>query len=205
MHLSIQNKTRIAFALVAFLMVYTVWNGWKSRNDELRFKVRGDRALVYGTTDQFSLGTMREFIRDNPEVETLVLHRMSGTVDGATNLQIAREIRNARLNTHLVRNSYIASGAVDLFIAGTERTMDCGALIGVHSWSWSIGKNERLSPKEMGFDRSQRSHENFLREMGVDPALYVFTRDAAEPEDIYIMKEDEIERYGLLTDNRGCR
>ncbi|NNE56863.1 MAG: hypothetical protein HKN36_02040 [Hellea sp.] len=197
-----QNKTRIAFALVGVLIAFAVWQGWQKLCDDLRFKVRGDRALVYGTTDSLSLGTMRSFIRDNPQVETLVLHRMSGTKDSATNLRIAREIRDARLKTHLLPNSYIASGAVDLFIAGTERTMECGAMIGVHSWS--IGDKERFSPKDIGFDRSQPKHERFLREMGIDPAFYVFTREAAEPEDIYVMKMDEIERYGLLTNRKGC-
>jgi len=64
--LSPRNKTRIAFALIGVLLVFAVWQAWNSRGDRLRFKVRGDQALVYGKTDGFSQSTMRSFIKDHP-------------------------------------------------------------------------------------------------------------------------------------------
>jgi len=61
-----------------------------------------------------------------------------------------------------------------------------------------------ISPKTMGVDRRQKYHEKFLRDMGIDPSFYVFTREAAEPSQLHYMTEEEIERFGLLTED-GCR
>lgn len=173
----------------------------KPNEADMRFKVQGDVAYVLGGTDTNSITKMTNFIARHPEVKTLVLKYMPGTSDADMNLRMARRIRAAGLNTHLARDSYIASGAVDLFLAGVERTMDCGARIGVHSWSLG-GK---FSPRDLGGDRRQRYHESFLRDMGIDPAFYVFTREAAPPESIHVLTGDEIKRFDLLTEDSGCR
>ena len=118
-------------------------------------------------------------IRDSPYVDTLVFKKMPGTQDADSNLKLAYDIRRRGLNTHIESNSVIASGAVDLFLAGNKRTMDCGALIGVHSWSVAGGRSTiRISPTDMGIDRRQKYQEKFLSDMGIDPAFYAFTRAA---------------------------
>jgi len=199
MPLSMQNKTRIAFGLVGLMVFATIYVA-QGKPGTLQFTVNGETAYVSGVTKQRSYYEMKRFLNDNPEVQRLVLKDMPGTHDSLTNLSIARMIRNRGLATHLERDSYIASGAVDLFISGAERTMECGAFIGVHSWSF----NGEIGPNDMGKDYHQSLHETFLRDMGVDPRFYVFTREAAEPEEIYYMKYSEIERFGLLTQDAGC-
>jgi len=199
MHLSMQNKTRIAFALVGFLILFTIITT-EGREEGLRFKVKGDTAYVDGGTDSFSYGSFKNFIDEYPDVEHLVLRRMPGTTDSTTNLRIARLIRRRNITTHLERRSIIASGAVDLFISGRQRTMECGALIGVHSWSF----DGHVGPKDIGRDDNQKMHETFLKDMGVDPDFYVFTREAADPDEIYYLKSDEIDQYGLLTEPVDC-
>ena len=122
------------------------------------------------------------------------------------NIILARDIRKRGLNTHLDKNSAIASGAVDLFLAGKQRTMECGALIGVHAWSIGGARETiRVSPRDMGHDRRQKYHENFLRDMGIDPAFYAYTRAAAEPEDIHYMSVEDINRFGLTSEPLECR
>ncbi|MGB0907186.1 MAG: hypothetical protein ACPGVT_06810 [Maricaulaceae bacterium] len=198
-----QIITAILIAIGASVAIYQAMQPDFGR---LKFKVRGNVAYGYGFTDSNSASLVTKLLRDNPEVDTLVLKKMSGTQDADTNLKLARHIRRNHLKTHLDKNSYIASGAVDLFIAGVERTMECGALIGVHSWSISGRKIGQLaiSPKDMGVDRRQGLHERFLRDMGVDPDFYVYTREAAEPEDIYFVPPDDVERFGLLTQPANC-
>lgn len=193
-----QMITAILIAIGAAVAIYQAMQPDFGR---LKFKVRDNVAYGYGFTDSNSASLIDKLLRDNPEVDTLVLKKMSGTQDADTNLKLARHIRDNRLKTHLDGNSYIASGAVDLFIAGVERTMECGALIGVHSWSIS---GSIIGPKDMGVDRRQRLHEDFLRDMGVDPKFYVFTREAAEPEDIHFMRPDEVKKYNLLTQPADC-
>ena len=171
----------------------------------LKFKVKDNIAYGYGGTDDRSVAAVKKLMQEHPYVDTLVFKKMPGTSDADMNLRLARDIRRRGLNTHIEANSVIASGAVDLFLAGKKRTMECGALIGVHSWSVSGARSTiRISPQDMGTDRRQKYHEDFLTDMGIDPAFYAFTRAAAEPENIHYMSMDEIRRFDLLTEYPDC-
>lgn len=172
----------------------------KPAENTLAFKVLGDTAFGNGSTDNTSLAYMTGFLKEYPDVTHLVFQNMPGTSDGATNLKIAELIRKRGLSTHIQSDSYIASGAVDLFIAGSERTMECGARIGVHSWRSAPG----VDADSLGRDPLKQNHEKFLSNMGVDPAFYSFTQEAAPPQDIYILKMEEITRFGLLTKAANC-
>ena len=171
----------------------------------LKFRVKDNIAYGYGGTDDRSVAAVKKLMQEHPYVDTLVFKKMPGTSDADMNLRLARDIRRRGLNTHIEANSVIASGAVDLFLAGKQRTMECGALIGVHSWSVSGARSTiRISPQDMGTDRRQKYHEDFLTDMGIDPAFYAFTRAAAEPENIHYMSMDEIRRFDLLTEYPDC-
>ena len=171
----------------------------------LKFRVKDNIAYGYGGTDDRSVAAVKKLMREHPQVDTLVFKKMPGTKDADMNLRLARDIRRRGLNTHVEKNSMIASGAVDLFLAGKRRTMECGALIGVHSWSVSGSRSTiRISPTDMGVDRRQKIQENFLRDMGIDPTFYAFTRAAAEPEKVHFLSMDEIRRFDLLTDYPDC-
>ena len=197
--MTMQTKTRIAFALVGLMILATLFLA-RGKTSDLRMEAVGDMAYLNGTTDRRSYGEMKSFLKQNPGVKHLVLMRMPGTKHSRENLRLARLIRKNGLSTHLRRDSWIASGAVDLFISGAKRTMECGAKIGVHSWSF----NGNIGPDDIGRDDQRSIHENFLSDMGVDPRFYVFTREAAGPEDIYVLNYNEIERFGLLTQPAGC-
>jgi len=199
MALSMQNKSRIGFALIFLGAIVAIFTARLAGDGSIRFETDGNTAYV-GTTLHNSYIHVRQYLDDNPGVEHLVLRRMPGTKDTVENTRIGRLIRARGLTTHLEKNSIIASGAVDLFISGASRSMECGALIGVHSWS--IGKF--VSPKDLGRDDAQYRHEKFLKDMGVDPAFYVFTREAAEPERMHYMSTEEIEKFGLLTRPSDC-
>jgi len=191
--------------LLAVVAVVAIRGSMKPNLGLLKFKVKDNLAYGYGFTDDRSVGVVRKLLKENPQVDTLVLKKMSGTRDSARNIVLARDIRKRGLNTHLERNSVIASGAVDLFLAGETRTMECGALIGVHSWSIGGARETiRVSPTDMGYDGNQKYHEKFLRDMGIDPAFYVYTRAAAEPEDIHYMSVEEINRFGLTSEPLEC-
>jgi len=186
--------------LLGFALIYAIIQAAEPDPSRLHFKVEGDRAYGYGTSDKWSYGYVGRFMRKNPEVKTLVLKRMPGTVDGDDNMRIARKIRKKGLHTHLEADSFIASGAVDLFLAGSRRTMECGARIGVHSWTFG----KVFHPEEMGVDIRQQTHEKFLKDMGIDPKFYAFTRDAALPDQIHILTVDEINRFGLVSEPLSC-
>ncbi len=172
-----------------------------SKDGLLEFRVEGTRAYANGYTDGRSVSYAKGFFNDNPQVDTIVLQNMSGTQDADQNLRIAREIRKRGLNTHLESRSRIASGAVDLFIAGQQRTAECGAKIGVHSWS----AGGIYDAQESYFDDRRGIQERFLRDMGIDPSFYVFTREAAPAKGIHILSDDEIRQFDLTTEPHKCR
>jgi len=186
-------------ALVVVTLLISFMNSRKSTN-MLSLQVVGDTIYGNGTTDGTSLNYALGVFNDNPQVRRIVLQNMPGTRDGQTNLRLAEAIRRRGISTHLEARSVIASGAVDLFIAGENRSMDCGAKIGVHSWRTAPGQ----SPESIGKDQFAVDHEIFLKKMGVDPAFYAFTRDAALPSDIHYMSLQEIRDFGLLTKPVDC-
>ena len=134
--MSFRRQQIIVLVLLLIVASVSIYKVTRPGHGTIRFEIDGQTASVYGGTDSTSYSVTKRFLDDNPQVRHLVLKRMPGTVDADTNLRIARMIRRRGLSTHLERRSYIASGAVDLFLSGTARTMDCGAKIGVHSWSY---------------------------------------------------------------------
>lgn len=189
----------IAGVLAAFILLFATYQATRPDPSLLRFEVQGERAYGYGTTDDRSINVINKLIKENPQVKTLVLKAMPGTKDADINLIIARRIRKAGLKTHLESDSRIASGAVDLFLAGATRTMECGARIGVHSWAMAI-----YEPEAGKYDRRKSRQEDFLRDMGITPDFYVFTRDAAPATNIHIMSAAEINQFNLLSQRLTC-
>lgn len=203
-------KTQQIITAALAVLVLGIASFQASRPDAglLKFKVKENIAFGYGTTTHRSYGVIKNLVRDHPEVDTLVLKNMPGTKDVDTNLKIARNIRKAGLKTHLERNSFIASGAVDLFLAGTERTMACGAIIGVHTIHYykegKAFKGPSFHPGNLGHDPFQKRNERFLRDMGIDPTFYEFSRDKALPEELYYLKTEDINRFALLSQPLRC-
>ena len=198
----------ITALLIAVLLGSAIYKATRPDAGLLKFRVQGTTAYGYGTTDSRSYGVIKRLVRDHPQVETLVFKNMPGTKDVDTNLKIARNIRKAGLNTHLEGNSFIASGAVDLFLSGKTRTMECGAMIGVHTIHYynegALTKGKSFHPGNMGRDPFQKRNEAFLRDMGIDPAFYEFSRDKALPEDLYYLTPADINRFDLLGRTLTC-
>ncbi len=120
---------------------------------------------------------------------------MPGSLDDEALFPFARWIRAQGYNTHLESTSEIASGAVDLFLSGVERTMEKGAKLGVHSWS--DGDKEASE-----YPRSHSAHSlnaSYIKAMLNSDEFYWFTINAAPANAIHWMNEAEIKKYQLLT------
>jgi len=133
----------IAAGLIAIMFAVGIHGALQPDAGLLKFRAVDNMAYGNGNTNGMSVAMVRDFLDENPQVDTLVMGKMPGTKDADMNTRIAREIRARGLKTHLPKNGFIASGAVDLFIAGTERTMECGGMIGVHSWGITGEQNYR--------------------------------------------------------------
>lgn len=161
----------------------------------LDYEVDGSELYLEGEIFSDDLSQMRQVLQDNRGLQTVVLVDVPGSNDDETNVQIIRLFREAGLNTHLMSDSFVASGGTDLFLSGVSRTMEKGAQIGVHSWS--DGTHEGKD-----FPKSSGEHTLFLElyaDLGINADFYWFTLEAAPADDMHFMTDTEIERYGLLT------
>ncbi|MEE9347637.1 MAG: hypothetical protein V3U82_05545 [Robiginitomaculum sp.] len=194
----------ITLALLTLGTGLAIYTQTRPDPDLLRFEVSGERAYGYGVTDGRSIADMKRFTRDNPAVKTLVLKSMGGTHDSLANLRIARHFRASGLAMHLEGDSYIASGAVDLFLSGTRRTMECGARIGVHSWGNAYYESGQDDMRNGRRDEFEGLHKRFLKDMGITPGFYIFTRAAAPPSGIYWLTMEDLRRFDLLSEYPDC-
>ena len=190
----------LGWFLAGLMALMLAWEAVQPRTDiyDGRFflRVDGETAYAYGTTDSSSYPEVAETLYANPQLERVILAYVPGTKDMAENVRIARLFRDSGLDTHLTSTSYIASGGVHLFVAGEERTMECGAKIGVHSWKSSDGD----TPRSLGYDPAEGYMSAFHEDMGVGADFYAFSRDMAPHESLYILRPGDIDYYGLLTD-----
>jgi len=155
----------------------------------------GNELYIMGLINSKSYQQIESLIESHPQVDTLVLTIMPGSIDDETNLKMCNYVRDKRLNTHLRHNTVIASGAVDLFMAGVERTMEDGAMLGVHSWadgSKLATDYPRHSPEHKPYT------EYYQRMMGSDD-FYWYTIEVAAADEIHWMDGAEIQQHKLLT------
>jgi len=173
--------------------------------EELRgaeFHVQGTRAVMEGTIGPSTPGRVLRLLLEHPEVDTLVLADVPGSMDDESNLRAARLVRRAGLTTVVPYDGMIASGGVDLFLAGATRRLGPHARVGVHSWAGGEGpRGEMLQGADLPRDHPE--HEMFVEyyaDMEVHEDFYWFTLEAAPAEDIHWMTMVELVRFGVATE-----
>ena len=163
--------------------------------DRARFDVRGTQLFMEGEITSRTPATFERLIAENPQVTTIVQGYMPGSLDDEAVVRMGYRLRSLGLNTHLTADSEIYSGAVDLFLAGRTRTMQRGAVIGVHSWADGFGEGAR-------YPRDAPEHDTnaaYTADMLGSDAFYWFTLQAAPSDGIHEMTAAEIARFGVLT------
>ena len=106
-----------------------------------------------------------------------------------------RAVRRAGMTTYLPSRGLAASGGTDLLLAGARRIVECGAQVGVHSWA-SGPVNGNDLPRD---DPRHRFYLDYYRDINVPDAFYWFTLQAAAPDSVHWMTEDEMALYGVRT------
>lgn len=131
-------------------------------------------------------------IKANPQVKTLVLMNLPGSINDEWNVKTCEFVYKNNLNTQVLANSNIDSGAVDLFAAGKKLFFTKGAKLGVHSWSGEDYKPALSYPKD---DEVHKIFLELYKKVNIDTAFYWFTLRAAPGEAIHYMNEKEIKQY----------
>lgn len=162
---------------------------------QTEFNVIGTDLFMQGEITSRTPRAFTDVMAQNPGVTRIVQCEMPGSADDDAMIALAYDVRARGLATHLEAESEIASGGVDLFLAGTSRTMERGAQLGVHSWS--DGTRDGID-----YPRNSPEHEanlGYVAAMLGDGAFYWFTLQAAPFDDIHWMSQAEIAQFGVLT------
>ncbi len=165
-----------------------------------KIAVVGNEFRMRGTLGTISYKLLKDSIAQNPHVKTLVLEHIDGSVNDEVNMHTGRLVRKAGLTTRVLKDSEIASGAVDLFASGSKRIVQRGATLGVHSWCCVEGKTAADLPEDHSGHTLQL--EYFTEMMGpkLGPDFYFFTLRAAPFDGVKNMTEQEILNYNLATE-----
>lgn len=163
----------------------------------LRFIVEGKTATVDGVICDGTPETFNQMLAKYPEINRLYLRDIEGSIDDVANLDLGRSIRKNGLTTVVDSGSHITSGGVDLYLSGKKRRWSEGAKIGVHAWS--DGEKDGSE-----YPKSATEHEQYLsyyKDMGISSDFYWFTLNAASAENMHYMTEQEIKKYGFVTED----
>ncbi len=155
-----------------------------------------DTAIVKGILGKRFYKKLVRFSEAHPEVKNLVLQEIPGSLNDEWNMKSCYFLHENCFNTLLNDSSVIASGGVDLFIAGNNRTVSAKAKIGVHSW-------RDLKKDGSEYPRDSEEHQLFLDyfdAIEMDTAFYWFTLRAAPGKSIHWMTTEEISTYQLRND-----
>ncbi|PKG37651.1 hypothetical protein [Psychromonas sp. Urea-02u-13] len=157
----------------------------------------GDSSKVYmnGVINSNTLKDINKLLADHPQLKTLVLQDVPGSMDDEINLLASKVIRQHGLATHIPADGMVASGGTDMFLAGVERTIEAGAKIGVHAWA---GGDKQATDYPKDHDE-HKGYLKYYQEMGIPQAFYWFTIAAAPAESIHWMSEAEMRLYSMLT------
>lgn len=163
--------------------------------DPVSFVVQGDEIVASGSIDHTTLDAFEEITASNPGIKTLVLQNIEGSVDDDANVVFSRVVREEGFDTVVPSDGLVASGGTDLFLAGNQRTLEPGACVGVHSWGGGGYVAANLPEDHPEHDR----YLNYFDDIGVDPAFYWFTLDAAPEDEMHWMSAEEANRFKMAT------
>lgn len=157
-----------------------------------------NRAVIDdGVIDTNTLDDFLDMMEFYPDIQTLEFRIVPGSEDDEINLLLGREVYRRGLNTELADNGEIASGGVDLFLAGRSRTLGLNPMVGVHSWTDGVVEATDL-PED---DPLHQEYIDYFVFIGFTEAMardfYFYTIEAASSQDIYYMTRAELEFYGF--------
>ncbi len=167
------------------------------------FTVQPDRETVTmnGEIKSRTLRDFRNMLSGHPNIKLINMGDVPGSSNDEINVQVGRLLNEKQINTHILDNGMIASGGVDFFLAGIQRTRGNNTMIGVHSWSDGQGAEATDFPEDSS---EHQRYIQYYQSLGFTEQwsrdFYFFTINAAPAADIHYMTEEEISQYQMLTE-----
>ncbi len=165
------------------------------------FSVIDDTTIeIDGVIDSGSIDNFENLLEDYPDIETINIVEIPGSNDDDINLEISLMIHENGMSTHLLDDAIIASGGVDLFLAGIERTRSSNNMVGVHAWSNGVSEATDFPEEDEEHVIYLEYYQNigFTKQEAKD--FYFFTINAAPSASIHYMTETELNLYDIFTE-----
>ncbi|WP_299535459.1 hypothetical protein [Ulvibacterium sp.] len=166
-------------------------NFFMADNIPVKFKVNGKTAYMTGVITTALPATVLRLLNEHPEVDTIEMLTVPGSIDDEANIRAAFYVNKAGLTTKLNAKSTVASGGTDFFMAGKKRIVEEGAYLGVHSWGGGPVPATEV-PKD---DPVHVKYLEFYEAVGVPTSFYWYTLEVAPAEGMHKMTAEEIEKY----------
>ena len=163
------------------------------------FTVEGKVATMSGTITGSTPGRFLRVLLEHRDVNELVLAFVPGSMNDEANGALLDLAHQSGVTIRVPRGGSTASGGADLLLAGKRRIVEQGAMVGIHSWSGE-GVEGRDLPKD---HESHAFYVNRFAALGIDPAFYWRTLEAAPADGMHYMTEDEIHQFGVRTESQG--
>ncbi|CAM1342508.1 hypothetical protein [Tenacibaculum amylolyticum] len=166
------------------------------------FKVLDDNTTIEmdGTIGSSALNDFNALVASFPNITKINIKNCDGSSDDTVNLQLSEKVHQKGINIHLMDNGEIASGGVDFFLAGIQRTKGSNTRIGVHAWA--AGENTTATDFPVGH-ANHLPYINYYVSVGFTQqqaeAFYYFTINAAPASGIHWMTAAEIAQYNIVT------
>lgn len=160
--------------------------------------INATEAAMNGATDELTPAQFRAMLSAFPALRRISMIDCPGTENDDANLEVARMIRKAGIDTHVPADGSVRSGGVELFLAGLKRSYEKGAEFGVHSW---IDEDGLQAADVSADDPINDAYISFYREIGMPPAIakafYDFTNQTAF-QSIHYMSDQELMRFHII-------
>ena len=168
--------------------------------------------VMQGVIDCTTNDKLQAKLKDNP-IDTLIMSDVPGSADDDANIAMAKIVSGQSLTTVVPANGLIASGGVDLFLAGANRRIEANAVVGVHSWATGDGTQGidvyNRDPGNKNHRRYIDFYDQYVQGMkdgrpsnsisDVATDFYVYTLQAAPAEGVHCMTPQEIVDWGVVT------
>tara|TARA_A100001015_G_C14862518_1_gene660963 strand:+ start:593 stop:1072 length:480 start_codon:yes stop_codon:yes gene_type:complete len=136
--------------------------GGAEQNQQGIFSIvdNGYSMVLNGDINTDSLEDFNSLYAKYPLVNRLLFRYSEGSLDDEANVALMKRIYSLNIHTHVLDNGLIASGAVDLFLAGRVRSIGTNVKVGVHAWSDGSISAQLLPPDDPRHDLYIQSYES---------------------------------------------
>lgn len=165
----------------------------------INFHTHNQFAVAIGYITSSTPNTVQSLIDNYPDITTIVFLDSGGSEDDEANLEASMKLYSRGYKMYVPSNGMIASGAVDMFLAGRTRVVDQGAKIGVHSWSDGFN-DATYYPEGHSYHQpyiDYYQNVGFTQEQSED--FYYYTIHAAPANSIHWMSNTHISNYYVRT------